>query len=320
MSGILVIAEHRQGELRPVSLELISAASSLKEDNGGNIMVAIIGSEPQEFVGSLSVQGVDEIITVQVASNEFQPDIYEACVNAIIEEKQPSLVLIPHSVDAWGYAPALGASGKYGFTTDVFSMRYEETELVATRAAYKEKVYVDIDFPGKETVVVTVRAGSYNPVEEISSPAVSTFAAPEFQVRSEHKQFIKPEETGDVDITQSEFMLSVGRGISEENNVEQFSELADLVDATLGCSRPIADAGWLPKSRQVGQSGKTVSNCKLYLAMGISGSVQHMAGMKHVENIIAVNTDPEASIFSIAKYGIVADIFDIAEELPAHFE
>jgi electron transfer flavoprotein alpha subunit len=320
MSGILIIAEHRQGEIRPVSLEMVSAALTLKDDNGGNIMVAIIGSDPQQFVSSLSVQGVDEIITVQVAVNEFQPDIYEATVRGLIDEKKPSLVLIPHSVDAWGYAPTLGANGDYGFTTDVFGLRYEEGDFVATRAAYKEKVHIDIDFPGKETVVVTVRAGSYKPAEDEASPAVSSFNAPEVQARSEHKQFIEPEDTGDIDITQSEFMLSIGRGISEENNVEQFSELAETVGATLGCSRPIADSGWLPKSRQVGQSGKTVGNCKLYIAMGISGSVQHMAGMKHVENIIAVNTDPEASIFHIAKYGIVADIFDIAEELPAHFE
>jgi len=137
---------------------------------------------------------------------------------------------------------------------------------------------------------------------------------------SSHVEFIEPPATGDVDITQAEFMLSIGRGIAEEDNVEQFSELADAVGATLGCSRPIADSGWLPKSRQVGQSGKVVAACKLYLALGISGSVQHQAGMKHVDNIIAVNTDPEASIFSIARYGIVGDIFEIADELVTHFE
>ena len=122
-----------------------------------------------------------------------------------------------------------------------------------------------------------------------------------------------------MDIVGANFIMSIGRGIGEETNVEQFRELASSLGATLGCSRPIADSGWLPKAHQVGQSGKTAAACKLYIAMGISGSVQHMAGMKHVENIIAVNTDPEASIFSIAKYGIVGDIFDIAEELRGHF-
>ncbi|GFO81065.1 MAG: hypothetical protein A49_06920 [Methyloceanibacter sp.] len=128
-------------------------------------------------------------------------------------------------------------------------------------------------------------------------------------------KFIEPEQTGDVDITQAEYMLSIGRGVGEEDNVEEFKELADTLGFTLGCSRPIADNGWLPKSRQVGQSGKTVAKCKVYVALGISGSVQHMAGMKHVPNIIAVNKDAEASIFTIARYGIVGDMFEIAEEL-----
>ena len=114
--------------------------------------------------------------------------------------------------------------------------------------------------------------------------------------------------------------MSIGRGIAEEANVEQFRELAEMADATLCCSRPIADSGWLPKSRQVGQSGKVVGSCKLYVAMGISGSIQHMAGMKHVPTIVAVNSDPGASIFTIAKYGIVGDIFEIEEELRSHFE
>ncbi len=320
MSNILIIAEHRQGELRPAALELVTAAIEIKEGNGGKITVAILSTEPQKFVDSLSVSGVDEIVNVQVALEAFQPDIYETAVRALIEERKPSVILIPHSVDAWGYAPALGASGDYGFATDVFKLRYEGDDLVVTRAAYKEKVFVDLDFPGKETVIVTVRGGSFKPAEGSASPEVTSFTAPDAQARSEHVSFVEPEDTGDVDISQAEFMFSIGRGIEEESNVEQFSELAELIGATLGCSRPIADNGWLPKSRQVGQSGKTVSSCKLYIANGISGSVQHMAGMKHVENIIAINTDPEASIFTIAKYGIVADIFDIAEELPAHFE
>ncbi len=117
-----------------------------------------------------------------------------------------------------------------------------------------------------------------------------------------------------------DFILSVGRGVGEEGNVERFRELAAALGATLGCSRPIADSGWLPKSRQVGQSGKTAVNCKLYIAMGISGAIQHLAGMKHVDTVVAVNTDSNASIFSVAKYGIVGDMFEIAEELRKQFE
>jgi len=178
---------------------------------------------------------------------------------------------------------------------------------------------MEIEFPGRATVVVTLRPGSFKAPDAGGAAVLGSFAAPPVAERSAHIEFEEPAAGGDVDIAGADFILSVGRGIGEETHVEQFKELADAVGATLGCSRPIADSGWLPKAHQVGQSGKTAANCKVYIAMGISGSVQHMAGMKHVENIIAVNTDPEASIFTIAKYGIVGDIFEIGEELRNHF-
>jgi electron transfer flavoprotein alpha subunit len=186
---------------------------------------------------------------------------------------------------------------------------------VATRGGYNQKVNVEVDFPGKACVVLTVRATTYKPSENKGSPAVINIDATGTASRSQNKDYIELGGGNDVDITTSDFIVSVGRGIGEETNVEDFRELADELGATLCCSRPIADAGWLPKSRQVGQSGKVVGNCKLYVAMGISGSIQHMAGMKHVPTIVAVNTDPGASIFTIAKYGIVGDIFEVHEEL-----
>lgn len=320
MAEILVIAEQRRGELIPASLECIAAAVELKQSGGQSVAVCIISQTPESFVDQLSVNGVDEIVTIKSEQTEFQSDVFESTLLALIESRQPALVLAPHSIDAWGYAPALACKGRFGYASDVFGIRYEGDELIATRAAYAEKVHVEVDFPGRETVLLTVRANTYKPIEANGSPQQSSFEVVAVTPRSTHEDYIEPESGGEVDITQAEYMLSIGRGISEEDNVEQFAELAETMDFTLGCSRPIADNGWLPKYRQVGQSGKTVSNCSVYLALGISGSVQHMAGMKHVANIIAVNTDPEASIFSIARYGVVADIFDIAEELESHFE
>ena len=320
MAEILVIAEQRRGELVPASLECIAAAVELKQSNGQSIAVCIIAQNPEAFVTSLSVAGVDEVITISSSQAEFQNDIFESTLLALIEQRQPQLVLAPHSIDAWGYAPALASKGRFGFASDVFGIRYEGDELIATRAAYAEKVHMELDFPGHLTVLLTVRSNTFKPIEDSGSPQTSSFEMPAVTTRSSHEGYIEPESGGEVDITQAEFMLSIGRGISEEDNVEQFAELAESMEFTLGCSRPIADNGWLPKYRQVGQSGKTVGSCSIYLALGISGSVQHMAGMKHVPNIIAVNTDPEASIFSIARYGIVADIFDIAEELENHFD
>jgi electron transfer flavoprotein alpha subunit len=320
MSGILVVAEHRRGSLSASSLETITAAKRLKAGKDQPIAVVLMARDPDQYVDQVSVEGVDEVIKVAVPVEEFQSDIYEAVLQALIRERKPSVVLVPHSVDAWGYAPVVAAREALGCATDVFDLKYEGDELIATRAAYAEKVHMEVDFPGKETVLLTIRGNVFEPSEGQSQPQISSFEAPEAKARTEHTGYIEPDTAGDVDISQAEYMLSVGRGIGDEENVEQFEELADLMGFTLGCSRPVADNGWLPKSRQVGQSGKTVSNCKVYIAMGISGSVQHMAGMKHVPNIIAVNTDAEASIFNIARYGVVADVFDIASELRNHFQ
>ncbi len=320
MGEILVITEHRQGELSAGSLEAITAAVELKQSRGLRVAVSVLASDPSVYTEQVSVDGVDEIINVTTPVDEFQSDIFESVTDGLMNTRNAEIVLIPHSIDAWGYAPALAARRGCGFATDVFGIHYDGDDLIATRAAYSEKLHMELDFPGKDSVLITLRGNTYNPAEGTSTPNVVQFEMPDVSPRTEHQSFIEPEATSDVDISQAEYMLSVGRGVAEEDNIEQFQELADSMNFTLGCSRPIADNGWLPKSRQVGQSGKTVTNCTTYLAFGISGSVQHMAGMKHVSNIIAVNTDAEASIFTIARYGVVADMFDIAEELQNHFE
>jgi electron transfer flavoprotein alpha subunit len=314
MSGVLVIAEQRRGELRPASLELIGAAQTLKRD-ADEVAVAILGSAPEQLAGALKVSGVDEIITVKVASPEFDPDTFESALGALIAERRPEVVLVAHSVDSFGYAAALAVKLGLGFATDVFKVERIDGELVATRGGYGQKVNVEVDFPGRSAVLLAIRGNVYKAPEAAASPRVSEFAAPPTASRSTAREFIELPAGDDVDMTAAEFILTIGRGIGEEAKVAQFRELADVIGATLGCSRPIADAGWLPKSRQVGQSGKTASACKLYIAMGVSGAIQHLAGMKHVATIVAVNSDAGASIFGVAKYGIVGDIFEIAEEL-----
>jgi electron transfer flavoprotein alpha subunit len=225
------------------------------------------------------------------------------------------VVLVAHSVDSFGYAAALATRLELGFATDVFNAEHIDGELVATRGGYGQKVNVEVDFPGRRTVLLAIRGNVFKAPEQAASPRITAFDPPPVQSRAAAREFVELSAGDDVDMTAAEFILTIGRGIGEEAKVAQFRELADAVGATLGCSRPIADAGWLPKSRQVGQSGKTASACKLYIAMGVSGAIQHLAGMKHVSTIVAVNSDAEASIFSVAKYGIVGDIFEIADEL-----
>ena len=319
MSGILIIAEHRRGELRPVTLELVTAAQSAKRSAADKVTVAVIADEPGRLVPSVSVPGVDEIVSVKVTGRDFEPDTYEAVVRALIDARRPAVVLVPHSIDSFGYAAALAAEGGYGFATDVFRFEYPDGVLVATRAGYGQKVNVEVDFPGKDVVILALRGNVFKPPEGAASVPTTELTAPPVEGRVTSGAFIEMSAADDVDMTTAEFILSIGRGIGEQANVEQFRELADKVGATLGCSRPIADAGWLPKSRQIGQSGKTASACKLYVAMGISGAIQHLAGMKHVTTIVAVNADAGASIFTIAKYGIVGDIFEIADALREHF-
>jgi electron transfer flavoprotein alpha subunit len=261
------------------------------------------------------VGGVDEIVTVRVGAPEFDPDTFESAVGALITRRSPDVVLVAHSVDSFGYAAALAARLGLGFATDVFNAERIDGELVATRGGYGQKVNVEVDFPGRSTVLLAIRGNVFKAPDQAATPRVASFDAPPADNRAKGREFIELSAGDDVDMTAAEFILTVGRGIGEEAKVGQFRELADAVGATLGCSRPIADAGWLPKSRQVGQSGKTASACKLYIAMGVSGAIQHLAGMKHVGTIVAVNTDAEASIFSVAKYGIVGDIFEIADEL-----
>jgi electron transfer flavoprotein alpha subunit len=254
-------------------------------------------------------------VTIKVPASEFDPDTFESAVGALIAGRSPDVVLVAHSVDSFGYAAALSARLGLGFATDVFKVERVEGELVATRGGYGQKVSVEVDFPGRGTVLLAMRGNVFKAPEQAASPRVTAFDAPPAASRSAGREFIELSAGDDVDMTAAEFILTIGRGIGEEAKVAQFRELADAIGATLGCSRPIADAGWLPKSRQVGQSGKTASACKLYIAMGVSGAIQHLAGMKHVSTIVAVNTDAEASIFGVAKYGIVGDVFEIADEL-----
>jgi len=163
-------------------------------------------------------------------------------------------------------------------------------------------------------VLLLLRPTAWAPAEGAGSAAVSSFASPTGPSRARHVEFVEAAASADVDITQADFLLSIGRGIGEKENIDVFRELSEKMGATLSASRPLVDAGWMPASRQVGQSGKTVKP-RVYLAFGISGAVQHLAGMTTAGTIVAVNTDPEAAIFNVAHYGAVADLFDVAEEL-----
>jgi electron transfer flavoprotein alpha subunit len=311
MSGVLVVAEARRGELRDVTLELIGAAKGLGD---GPLSVAVVDHDPSRYRDRLAVEGVDAVLAVTTPNEHFEPHVAQRALEALIEQERPSVVVLGHSIDSLGFAPAVAARGGHGFASDVTRVSWEGEGAVVGRSAYAGKLEAELDFPGRDTVLLLLRAGTFEPAEAGSgSPQWRDVSLELGEPRSEHLEF-REVEAGDVDITKAEFLLSVGRGIEDKDNLEQFEELAERLGATLSVSRPLVDAGWVSNARQVGQSGKTVKP-KVYLALGISGAVQHLAGMRGADTIIAVNSDPEAPIFGVAHYGVVADLFDIAGQL-----
>jgi electron transfer flavoprotein alpha subunit len=313
MPGTLVVAEHLRGELRPITLELVTAARDL----GGPVEVAVIRSDPSTLADAVNVDGVDTILTVAAGPDEFENDVYQQALERLVEERQPETIFLGFTINSMGFGPAVAARLGLGFASDVFAVSRDGDGLVAQRSFYGSKVNAELEFPDHDRVLLLLRPTSWAPAEGTGSAERVEVEVEVEPSRARHREF-KDVEATDVDITTAEFLLSVGRGVGEKENLEQFEELADKMGATLSVSRPIVDAGWVPNARQVGQSGKTVKP-KIYLAFGISGAVQHLAGMKTAGTIIAVNTDPEAAIFNVAHYGAVMDLFEVAEELEKLF-
>ena len=311
--SILVIAEHLRGQIRPITLELVSAAKDLGEP----AVVAVIAKDPASLADQVDVEGVSEIVAVKVDEEEFENDVYRQAVEQLVSDRSPDIVLVGFTINAMGFAPGLAAKLELGFASDVFALRRDGDDLVAERAFFGSKVNAEIEFPGHERVLLMIRPTSWPPAE---GDGAAVEAELDVTVSGSHARHLEFQEaaTSDVDITTADFLLSVGRGVGEKENLSQFEVLAERMGATLSVSRPLVDQGWMPSARQVGQSGKTVKP-KVYLALGISGAVQHLAGMKTSGTIIAVNTDPEAAIFNVAHYGAVADLFEIAEELDKLF-
>jgi len=317
MSDVLVVADHRRGELRDVSYELLSAGRDLADATGGDLHAAVVGGDVERFADKLDCEGVEAVHTV-AEGDEFNHDVTVAAVTALFEALGPGAVVMPNSVNGLDYAPAVATRLSLPLVTDAVAIDYDDGPTV-TREMYGSKVETAVDV-ASEPVALTIRGGEWPAAEGAGDAEIDAFDVDidESAIRSTVRGF-EEVGAGDVDISEAEFIVSVGRGIEEEENLELIEDLVEALDATLAASRPIVDNGWLPKNRQVGQSGKVVTP-EVYLAIGISGAVQHVAGMKGAETIIAINTDPDAPIFDIADYGIVDDLFEVVPELIERFE
>jgi electron transfer flavoprotein alpha subunit len=318
MSGVLVVAEIDRDGVRPAGAELIAAGAALSAQGAGPLAVALLGADAASHSAAVDLAGVEQIVVVPSPHEHFEPHVAAAALEGLIAAREPAVVLAGHTVDSLGFAPAVAARGAHGFATDVTALGWEDGGLRASRGAYGDKLTAELDFPDKATVLVLLREGAFAAAEGGGGAAVSQLDLDlAGAARSEHVERREPP-LGDVDITKADFLLSIGRGIDDEERIPELQELAEKMGATLSASRPLVDAGWVSSAQQVGQSGKTVTP-KVYLALGISGAVQHLAGMSKAKTIIAVNSDPEAPIFAIAQYGAVADLFEVAAELEQQF-
>jgi electron transfer flavoprotein alpha subunit len=310
-NDILVLADHLRGQLSDTTLELVGKAKELAGATGGQAVVAVLGAP--DLAGQIT--GADAVLTVDhPALADYTPEAWEQALLHIVNERQPRLVLIANSTI--GMDLGAGLSAAWGAPLVAYTVRLEPdgSDIVATAQVYGGKLLAEVALTG-ERGICTVVAGSFPAAAGGGSPAVESVAPPAGldALRTSFLTMIEPE-GGDVDITAAEILVSVGRGIGSQDNLDEVQELADALGAPLSASRPVTDAGWLPKTRQVGKSGLKVKP-KVYLTFGISGAPEHMEGMRDAELIIACNTDENAPIFDVAHYGTTVDLFDLVPAL-----
>jgi electron transfer flavoprotein alpha subunit len=309
-NDVFVITEHMDGTFSDVSYEMIGKAKELASAFGGKAVAVVLGNGiSADVFASDSTLYVDDPALAQ-----FNPEAYGKVIEALVNEKSPRLVLF--SWTATGMDLAAWLSARTGAPCVAYGkdLRVEGGGLIVNSQVYGGKLIADVA-PEGDMAIVAVLAGSF-PAEAGQGSTAGTQSASPVSLDGLKVQFtemVKPE-GGDVDITAQDKLVSIGRGIGGKENIELAEELAEALEATVSASRPVVDAGWLPRTRQVGKSGLKVKP-KLYLMLGISGAPEHLEGMSSAELIIAINTDKQAPIFNVAHYGAAADLFDVAEEM-----
>lgn len=313
MKEILVIAEHRRGELRDVTWEMLFKGRQLSETVGGELSVAILGKDVKKFAEALKPKA-NRVFLIEDHRLEFyNAEPYEKVLIQLITERKPLLTMVAHTAVGMDFAPSLASRLPLPLATDCIGIEVKDEAFDLTRQIYGGKINAAVSFAKKGgQYMVTVRAGAF-PVVEKEPLAGEVLSLPSpLTDEGLARRFLQYVEAavGEVDITQADILVAVGRGIKEGENIPLVKEFAEAMGGVLACSRPVVDKKWLSKGCQVGTSGKTVKP-KIYIAVGISGAFQHVAGMKGSGIIIAINKDPKAPIFSVAHYGIVADLFKI---------
>jgi electron transfer flavoprotein alpha subunit len=316
---ILVVTEQRQGKWNNASFETLVAAQQIAGGTG-SVSAAVIGNGVGALAEELAGKNVTEVLLVEHELLEnYTPDGYCLVLKQAIEAAMPELVLFPHTYQVRDYAPKLAAMLGKGMVGDCIGFRNENGKLVFVRQMFQGKTAADVTFTAAAPWFASFQSGAFradllgaHPSGKAPVNAVKVDLKPA-DIRTKPLELFK-EAKGTVDLTQAPLIVSVGRGIKAPENIAQAEAVAKAMGAELAASRPICDEGWLPMERQIGSSGQTVAP-KLYLALGISGAIQHVVGMKGARTIVAINKDQNAPIFEIADYGVVADIFEIMPAL-----
>ena len=322
---ILVITEQRQGKWNHASFETLAVAQQIAAAVSGGVSAAVVGKGVDSLAAELAGKNVEQVLQVEHELLEtYTPDGFCVALKQVIEVAKPDLVLFPHTYQVRDFAPKLAATLGKGMIGDCIGYRSDGGKLVFVRQMFQGKTAADVSFVGAGPWFASFQAGAFRadqvaaaeggakPIQKVSIELKAV------QIRTKPLELFKEAKSA-VDLTQAPLIVAIGRGIKAPENIPQAEAVAKAMGAEIAASRPICDEGWLPMERQIGSSGQTVAP-KLYLALGISGAIQHVVGMKGARTIVAINKDQNAPIFEIADYGVVGDIFEIMPALTEALE
>jgi electron transfer flavoprotein alpha subunit len=317
---ILVIAEQRQGKWNNASFETLAAAQQIAAALSATVSAVVIGKGVDTLASELASKNVTEVLQVEHDLLEaYTPDGYCVALKQAIESAKPGLVLFPHTYQVRDFAPKLAAMLGKGMIGDCIGYRNDDDKLIFVRQMFQGKTAADVMFLGEGPWFASFQSGAFRADQLGASDSGArpihrlTIELKPEQIRTKPLELFKEAKSA-VDLTQAPLIVAIGRGIKAPENIPQAEAVAKAMGAEIAASRPICDEGWLPMERQIGSSGQTVAP-KLYLALGISGAIQHVVGMKGARTIVAINKDQNAPIFEIADYGVVGDIFEIMPAL-----
>lgn len=316
---ILVFVEHQAGKVTRPAWEALAAGQQLARDTGCTTSAVLVGNDLSRLADEVAKAKLQEVVTAESpALAEYTADGTSAVLAEFVRQRKPAYVVFSHTYQVRDFAPKLTASLGAGLISDCLGYRKEGERLIFVRQVFQGKFSADVEFTGEPPYIVSFQAAAFRedslergeaPAKITSNPVQARLEA----IRTKPGERFREAKQA-VDLSQAEIIVAVGRGIKAPENLELANKLAAALGGEVGASRPICDSGWLPMDRQIGSSGQTVAP-KLYLALGVSGAIQHQVGMKGSRVVVAINKDKEAPIFEVATYGVVADLFEIVPPL-----